>query len=176
MDGIEPHIPEFLDPVLDFLYDILPPPFYDMLMQTAAKVIAVCTTAYSVIQTIVATRPWEWQIKTEDVLAPAIAVGCVCIVLYIAYRSVLYMIRSLVWTIKWGIIFSAFIAGVGYLMANNGNTDLANGGAGGVSNLASVLFSILTTPRQARDGDSGSAGGGRPRPGAWESFDRHREW
>jgi hypothetical protein len=178
IDPTEIPLPAFLDTILDYLYDVLPPTWYEFLINTGATVLAISTTLYNLIQQLVASRPWEWD--TQTVLPPLIMILTVILIFYTIYRAVLYVIRSTIFFIKWGLILGAIVAGTGYLMANSGtalgNADIATNG---MPSIAGALFGMLNSQRRPSDhaaNGKGKGEAGGQRPGAWESFESHREW
>jgi len=79
------------------------------------------------------------------------------------------MIRTTIWVMKWGTIFSLLFAGVGWMMGNNG------------VGLAEIFQQFLGSSQRRNSADSrsrthrtGRSRTDRPKP--WDSFEAHREW
>lgn len=172
-------LPAILDPILDYLYDVLPPGVYDFMISAAANLLAFGTAAYNVIIYLAGAKPWEWDAQT--IIPPLIALLTAYLALLTAWRTVSWMVRSTIWVIKWGTILSVLVGGAGYFAGGGANGGVANGpganGGAGFAQMAGAVFDMLRgAGRRATAGDEEGAKPGRARPAAWESFDAHREW
>lgn len=191
MDAFNPSdftLPPFLDPVLDFLADHLPPPLYDFLFLLLSHTLALCSALISLITNLVRARPWEWD--AETILPPLIMVLASYLALLSFYRTTSWMIRTGVWFVKWGTIIGALAAGAGYFMGTQGEggQGVGRGGAGGgggiLGTVTGLVLDMMNGQGQNAAGNSRSTSsrsrsrtqqrGARPK--AWESFDRHRDW
>ena len=172
-------LPALLDPVLDYLYDVLPPGVYDFMMSAAANLLAFGTAAYNVIVYLAGAKPWQWDAQT--IIPPLIALLTAYLALLTAWRTISWMVRSTIWVIKWGTILSVLVGGAGYF-AGGGANGVANGpganGGVGFAQMAGAVFDMLrgAGSRATAGGEEEGARPGRARPAAWESFDAHREW
>lgn len=101
------------------------------------------------------------------------------------------MIRTSAWFIKWGTIFGALVAGLGWAVgAGYGNGYAVGGGRGLVAGLGGVFLDLINGRGQNAAGGSrsktrtNSNSRSRPRrkgpparkPKPWDSFEVHREW
>lgn len=121
MDAFNPSdftLPAFLDPVLDFLADHLPPPLYEFLLSLLSHTLALFSALISLIINLVRARPWEWD--AQIILPPLITVLASYLALVSFYRTTSWMVRTGVWFVKWGTIIGALAAGAGYFMGTQG--------------------------------------------------------
>ncbi|KZV69333.1 hypothetical protein PENSPDRAFT_652414 [Peniophora sp. CONT] len=175
-------LPAILDPILDYLYDVLPPGVYDFMIGAAANLLAFGTAAYNVTIYLAGAKPWEWDAQT--IIPPLIALLTAYMALLMAWRTISWMVRSTIWVIKWGTILSVLVGGAGYFAGGGANGGgVANGpgvnGGVGFAQMAGAVFDMLRGAGRratAATGDEDGAKPGRARPAAWESFDAHREW
>ena len=79
-------LPALLDPVLDYLYDVLPPGVYDFMMSSAANLLAFGTAAYNVIVYLAGAKPWQWDAQT--IIPPLIALLTAYLALLTAWRTI----------------------------------------------------------------------------------------
>jgi len=167
-------LPAFLNPLLDYLSEHLPPELSAFLVSFVSHSFALLTHFVSLVSSLIASKPWEWDAQT--ILPPLISFLAAYFALLSLYRTTSWMFRTTFWFIKWGTIFAALAAGAGWYM---GNQDA--GGRGLVSTLGGAVFSML-------NGDGQDAAGARrqrssqtprnqgSRPKSWESFEKHQEW
>ncbi|KIJ67841.1 hypothetical protein HYDPIDRAFT_107360 [Hydnomerulius pinastri MD-312] len=177
MDPSDIPLPAFLDPLLDYLSDNLPPPVYSFLILFLSYSLALLTALISLVSSLIASKPWEWDAQT--IIPPLIGFLAAYLALVSLYRTTSWMLRTTFWFIKWGTILGALTAGAGWYM---GNQNAGGGGRGLVANLGGVIFSMLngegqnTAARRSQSNTAprSSSQGTRPKP--WESFDKHQEW
>ncbi|KAI0321058.1 hypothetical protein OF83DRAFT_413852 [Amylostereum chailletii] len=164
-------LPEFVDPFLDYLSNVLPPPVYSFILNLSSHALALAAATLRLSQALVASKPWEWDAQT--VLPPLITLLAAYLALVSAYRTATWMVRTFIFFIKWGTILSALVGGAGWYIAQQraqGN-DL---GGWGQSGFTGVLFDVLAG--KAGQTSSPRTRSSSPRPKAHESFERHREW
>ncbi|KIN96186.1 hypothetical protein M404DRAFT_67400, partial [Pisolithus tinctorius Marx 270] len=106
----------FLDPLLDFLSDQLPPPLYTFLLSFLSHIITLLTALISLIQSLIAAKPWEWDPQT--IIPPLISILAAYLALHSLYRTTGWIFRTVLWFVKWGTILAAVSAGMGWYMAN----------------------------------------------------------
>ncbi|KAF8891728.1 hypothetical protein BD779DRAFT_1512738 [Infundibulicybe gibba] len=173
-------LPRFLDPLLDYLADALPPPLYWFLLNFVSHGMAVVAALFSLLSSLASTNPLNWDAQT--VLPPLISLLMAYLALVSLYRTTSWMIRTSLWFIKWGTIFGALMAGVGWYMGNAGN---GVGNRGIVTTLGGYVLNMIAgqnqdsqgEPRAARPkGQSSRSQRKTTKPKAQESFDRHREY
>ncbi|KAF8556344.1 hypothetical protein OG21DRAFT_1459384 [Imleria badia] len=155
-----PQLPAILDHLLDYLDEHLPPQLYSFITSFLSHTIALLTTFISLVSSLLASKPWEWDAQT--IIPPLISFLAAYLALVSLYRTTSWILRTTFWFIKWGTIVGVLAAGAGWYM---GNHDVNAGGL--VSNLSAVLLGALngdaarmpeTTPTSKR----------RTKP--WESF------
>ena len=140
-----PQLPAFLDPLLDFLGEHLPPQLYSFFMSFLAHSLALLTAFISLVSSLLAAKPWEWDAQT--IIPPLISFLAAYLALVSLYRTTSWIFRTTFWFIKWGTVFGVLAAGAGWYMGSGG-------GGGLVSNLGAVLLSAL-------NGDGRDAAGAR---------------
>ncbi|KAI6157849.1 hypothetical protein BKA82DRAFT_4062446 [Pisolithus tinctorius] len=146
----------FLDPLLDFLSDQLPPPLYTFLLSFLSHIITLLTALISLIQSLIAAKPWEWDPQT--IIPPLISILAAYLALHSLYRTTGWIFRTVLWFVKWGTILAAVSAGMGWYMANQNPSDTF------VSNLGKAFTG--TAPQTNE----------RVQPKPWDSFQKHRTW
>lgn len=170
MDNVRPNdLPQFLDPLLDFLADHLPSSIYDTLFVALSYGLMLMSGLFSLVAAMPSLKPWEWDAQT--ILPPLIMFLTAYYTLLSLYRTTSFMVRMVFRVLKWGLVLGVLGAGAGWFAgmdANNG------GAAGGLGALRDALQA------QGR----GAAGAGardrtrnpNPRPRAYESFTAHEQW
>ncbi|KIK27645.1 hypothetical protein PISMIDRAFT_674543 [Pisolithus microcarpus 441] len=153
-------LPPFLDPLLDFLSDQLPPPLYTFLLSFLSHTITLLTSLISLVQSLIAAKPWEWD--PQAIIPPLISILAAYLALYSLYRTTGWMFRTVFWFVKWGTILAALSAGVGWYMANQNSSGTGNDDL--ISNLGKAFM------------NTASQTGEKVRPKSWDSFDKHRTW
>lgn len=171
-----PQLPAFLDPLLDYLDEHLPPELYSFFTAFLSHSLALLRTFIYLVSSLIASKPWEWDAQT--IIPPLISFLAAYLALVSLYRTTSWIFRTTFWFVKWGTIFGVLAAAAGWYM---GNHDVNEGARGLVSNLGAILLGALngdgrngagaripeTTPRTSKH---------RPKP--WESSEnqwRYRE-
>ncbi|KAK0438697.1 uncharacterized protein EV420DRAFT_566082 [Desarmillaria tabescens] len=163
---------EFLEPILSFLKEQLPPPVYSFIISMLSHCLAFCTAFYTLVGELVSTNPLQWDAQT--LLPPLIAVFSAYIALMSLYRTTSWMLRTSFWFIKWGTIVAALIGASGWVLGSQQLQANKSGGLMPWSSLGEMAMDMLNSP-------SGQTSKRKPRtppqrPRVWESFDRHRAW
>ncbi|KAG1753001.1 hypothetical protein EDB19DRAFT_2035551 [Suillus lakei] len=178
MDPADIPLPAFLDPLLGFLAEQLPPPLYSFLLSFLSHSLALFTALISLISSLIASKPWQWDAQT--IIPPLISFFAAYLALVSLYRTTSWMVRTSIWFIKWGTILGALTAGLGWYMGQNagvGNTSI-------VSSLGGFIWDMLngqaqSTPdpqRSSRTSKSRTQRKSNDRPRSWESFEKHKQW
>ncbi len=188
----------FLEPVLNLLSTVLPPPIFSIVSTFIRYSLALLTALARFVYSLGATQEWD----SQKILPPLITLLMAYLALVSFYRTTGWMIRTTFWFVKWGSILATLAAGAGYFMGTaqgNGEGVAAFNGPGGVLGmLGSMLLGVLnednansarsrsTRRSNPRSGASGprtrsqkqkkETGQEQQRPKAWESWDKHREW
>ncbi|KAG1760505.1 hypothetical protein EDD22DRAFT_74944 [Suillus occidentalis] len=178
MDPADIPLPAFLDPLLSFLADQLPPPLYSFLLSFLSHSLALFTALISLISSLIASKPWQWDAQT--VIPPLISVLAAYLALVSLYRTTSWMVRTSIWFIKWGTILGALTAGMGWYMGQNAGV----GNASIVSSLGGFIWDVLNGQAQSTPGTQRSSRSPRTRtqhksndrPRSWESFEKHKQW
>ncbi|KAG7446457.1 uncharacterized protein BT62DRAFT_994069 [Guyanagaster necrorhizus] len=168
-------VTDFLEPILSFLKEQLPPPVYSFIISTLSQCLAFCAAFYALVSGLFSTSPLQWDAQT--VLPPLIAVFSAYFALMSLYRTTSWMLRTSFWFIKWGTILAALIGASGWVFGSQQLHTNRSGGLMSWSSLGKVAMDML---------NSHNAGQGRipkpkprtppQRPRVWESFERHRAW
>lgn len=165
-------LPAFLDPLLDYLAEHLPPPLYDALFTAASYGLTLLTAAFSLVSSLSSWKPWEWDAQT--VLPPLIMLLTAYYTLLSLYRTTSFMVRTTFKLIKWSAIIGVLGAGAGWFAGTNG------GGEGGAGGALGMLRDMLQGQGQRGAGAGTGAGARRrtrtPRPRAYDSFNAHQQW
>ncbi|KAG1802640.1 uncharacterized protein HD556DRAFT_1331237 [Suillus plorans] len=175
MDPADIPLPAFLDPLLSFLADQLPPPLYSFLLSFLSHSLALFTALLSLISSLISSKPWQWDAQT--ILPPLISFLAAYLALVSLYRTTSWMVRTSIWFIKWGTIFGALTAGLGWYMGQNagiGSTSI-------ISSLAGFISDVLneqtqTTPGTSQSPKTRTQRKSNDRPKSWESFEKHKQW
>jgi hypothetical protein len=178
MDPGDIPLPAFLDPLLGFLADQLPPPLYSFLLSFLAHSLALFTALISLISSLIASKPWQWDAQT--IIPPLISVLAAYLALVSLYRTTSWMVRTSIWFIKWGTILGALTAGMGWYMGQNAGV----GNASIISSLGGFIWNVLNGQAQSTPGTQRSSRSPRTRtqpksndrPKSWESFEKHKQW
>jgi len=187
--------------LLDYISNILPPPLYSILLTFLSHSLALATSLFSLVISLISSKPWEWDAQT--VIPPLITILAAYLALTSIYRSTTWMIRTSFWFLKWGSIFAALLGGAGYYMGMGGGN--GNGimglmgvpGAGGiVTGLGGMLLDMIngqgqnaaggsrgsrsqaSRSRKTKTGSASSSRNQKPKekPKPWDSFEAHRDW
>ncbi|KAJ6603118.1 hypothetical protein B0H10DRAFT_2079423 [Mycena sp. CBHHK59/15] len=171
-------LPAFLDPLLSYLSDNLPPPVYSFLLTLLSHLLAICTALYALFLSLLSTHPLQWDAQT--VLPPLIALLTSYLAIVSLYRTTSWMFRTSLWFMKWGTIVGAIIAASSWLLFQQDGNALAGRGVGGLGSM--VLNMINGDGKNVADGRRKRSQSGKQsktrllKPKPWDSFDRHREW
>lgn len=185
MDNVTPAdlpLPAFLDPLLAYLSDSLPPPVYSFLITLLSHLLALGTALYALFLSLLSTHPLQWDAQT--VLPPLIALLTSYLAIVSLYRTTSWMFRTSLWFMKWGTIVGAIVAGSSWLLFQQGGNGLAGRGiAAGVGNLVLNMLNgdgrnaaggPRTRSRSRKQGKTSNTRMKKPKP--WDSFEHHREW
>lgn len=172
VDMVDPasiSLPNFLNPLLDYLKDNLPPPLYSLLLSLSSHALAILTSIFSLLYSLINKHPSEWDAQTF--FPPIIAVLTGYLALASLYRTTSWMFRTSVWFVKWSTVIAALLALAGsVLRASSGDLSFT----GVASSLADVITGMLddaTRPQKTRGQRKSQS-----RPKAWQSYDQHRDW
>jgi hypothetical protein len=125
----------FLDPVLDFLSDRLPPPLYSILVRVLSHVFAVTTTALRLLGSLISKGPQEWDL--QNILPPILTLLAAYLALASAYRTTTWLFKLTIFCLKWGFVVGILSMGAGWLVAMKDDANSAlgntNGRTGGTS-------------------------------------------
>ncbi|CAL1708160.1 unnamed protein product [Somion occarium] len=186
-------LPEFLDPVLDYLSDHIPPTLYSVLETLLSHSIALVSSLLGLVTAFI-TEPSSWD--TQRILPPLITLLTVYVALFSFYRTTGWMIRTAFAFVKWGTIFGLIGIGAGYILANANVDGEGNGvgalfaGAGLIPMMGGLILDMINGQGQdAAGGRRGSRNAqssprtrsrtqpnSQSRPNVWDSWDRHRDW
>ncbi|KAG2150412.1 hypothetical protein DEU56DRAFT_970757 [Suillus clintonianus] len=172
-------LPAFLDPLLGFLAEKIPPPLYSFLLSFLSHSLALFTALISLISSIISSKPWQWNAQT--IIPPLISFLAAYLALVSLYRTTSWMVRTSIWFIKWGTILGALTAGLGWYM---GNQNAGVGNTGVVSSLGGFIWDVLNsqgqstpdTQRSSRTPKTRTQRKSNDRPRSWESFEKHKQW
>lgn len=168
-------LPALLDPLLEYLSSILPPPLYSLLVKLVSHSLAAIFALLKLSNSCLTNAPEDWNVQT--ILPPLITIFTAYLAISSFYRTTSWLLRISFWFMKWGTLFGVFIGGLGYLLGNAGGDALAN--QGGIPDVGGLLWSLLEDPRStkvARSTNSRNKKSNTKRPKPWESFDRHKDW
>ncbi|KAG1816016.1 uncharacterized protein BJ212DRAFT_1356052 [Suillus subaureus] len=177
MDPADIPLPAFLDPLLGFLAEQLPPPLYSFLLSFLSHSLALFTALLSLISSLIASKPWQWDAQT--IIPPLISFLAAYLALVSLYRTTSWMVRTTIWFIKWGTILGTLTAGLGWYMGQSagGNTSI-------ISSLGGFIWDVLNEPAQSTSSTQRSSRSPKTRtqhksndrPRSWESFEKHKQW
>lgn len=177
MDPADIPLPAFLDPLLGFLAEQLPPPLYSFLLSFLSHSLALLTALLSLVSSLIASKPWQWDAQT--IIPPLISFLAAYLALVSLYRTTSWMVRTSIWFIKWGTILGALTAGLGWYMGQSagGNTSI-------ISSLGGFIWDVLNesaqstpdTQHSSRSPKTRTQHKSNDRPRSWESFEKHKQW
>ncbi|KAF9227296.1 hypothetical protein BS17DRAFT_458016 [Gyrodon lividus] len=175
MDPTDIPLPAFLDTMLDYLAERLPPVLYSFLISFLSHSLALLTAFISLVSSLIASKPWEWDAQT--ILPPLISFLAAYVALISLYRTTSWIFRTTFWFMKWGTIFGVLAAGAGWYM---GNQDAGGRGTGLASSLGGIILNILNREGQDVAGSHPPQSPQTPRnqenhPKPWESFEEHQQ-
>ena len=178
----EAGLPEFFDPLLDYLSSVLPTQLYSLAASGLYYIYALLASAFHAAATIVKTPLATWD--AERILPPVITLLAAYLALLSFYRTTGWMIRTAFAFAKWGFILSALSAAAGYFLANANlegqeGAGVGHYGLGLVSSLGAMLWTALNgdgrkSPSTGQRAHTRTQKQSRPKP--WESWDQHRNW
>ncbi|KAF5385904.1 hypothetical protein D9615_002390 [Tricholomella constricta] len=183
MVAVNVGLPVFLDPVISYLADTLPPPLYSFLINALSHCLALLSALFTLATSLISSNPLEWD--AQKLLPPLITLFAAYFALVSFYRSTTWMLRTSVFFVKWGTIFGAFIAGIGWIMGNANGNGNGVGSYGVMSGFGSILLDLINgkgqnaaggTRSRPRSQQSRSRSSEKRKPKPWEPFERHREW
>ncbi|TFK75339.1 hypothetical protein BDN72DRAFT_832200 [Pluteus cervinus] len=165
---IPPPLPAFLDPALDYLYDVLPSPVYSFVVRVLSHSFMLLTSVATIFHTVSSTEPAQWNMQT--LLPPLISLLVAYFALISIYRTTSWAIRTTIWFIKWGTILAVLVAGYSWSMGTTNHIDgkAVMNGVGGA-----VLDAINS---QASSANARKASRSNSPPRSWDSFEDHKAW
>lgn len=183
-------LPALFTPLLDYLSSILPPQLYAATAILLAQSYTLISSLLSLFGALFSSTPGTWDLQT--ILPPLITLFAAYLALLSFYRTAGWMLRLGFAFVKWGFILTTLGAGAGYILAN-GHPDgrgVAMFGQGLVPSLAGMFLDMFNDGKQSantnansksnsRSGSrsSGKKGAkGKPRPKAWEAWEKQYEW
>lgn len=201
MDADPDALPAFLDPLLDYLHSVLPPPLDDILTTVISHGFTLARSLFSLGVQLFSSDPSTWDAQT--ILPALISVLAAYLALLSVYRTTRWMISTSLWFVKWGSILGALFAGTGYFMgnanagerargqgplaglANLGFGNVGQGAGGGIARAVGGMVwdamnghqdSNTRTRARSREGAAANAGKRKGKPGAKDSFRTHEEF
>lgn len=187
-------LPAFLDPLLDYLAAILPPPIYTTFESLLGHAYTLLTSLLSLLLSLSRslitdpgplqdklTRWWD-SLDATEILPPLITLLCAYLALVSFYRTSRWMISVAFAFVKWGVILTTLGTAAGYYLANAhvGGAQQPGGGVqrwGVVQAVGGLVNEFLDSQeRRTRVQSSKRRGGGKARPKAYDSWDKHEEW
>lgn len=157
-----PQLPAFLDPLLNYLDEHLPPELYSFFTSFLSHSLALLTAFVSLVSSLLASKPWEWDAQT--IIPPLISLLAAYLALVSLYRTTSWIFRTTFWFIKWATIIGVLAAGAGWYMGNH------DGGRGLVSNIGAILLDALNGDGAAARIPRSTAHTTKHRTKPWESF------
>lgn len=193
-------LPEFLDPILDYISTLLPPPVYNtfeyLLSHAYALVCSLLTLALTLSRSIIndpeggpilqRLERWWDSLDATEIIPPLVTLLAAYLALVSFYRTSRWMISMAFAFIKWGFILTTLGTAAGYYLANAhvGGAEGAN--ANGVGRQWGVAQAVGGLVDQFLDGQaqrtstrSRSSTRSKPqskRPKVYESWDKQQGW
>jgi hypothetical protein len=164
-------LPAFLDPLLEYLDNVLPEPIYSTLLTFLSHFLSLFSGLLSIITTLLRSNFSDWNAQT--ILPPLITVLAAYLALVNLYNTTRWFFRTTIFFLKWGAILSMLIGGASWFMATRGQ-DLATQGI--VSVIGSTLWDVINRPEGNAADRKGRSRSQKRKPKAWDSFERHRQW
>lgn len=164
-------LPDFLNPLLDYIQDNVPAPVYSLLLNFLSHALALFSAVFNLAASMLSKNPMHWDAQT--VIPPVIAVLTAYLALISLYRTTSWMFRTSIWFLKWGTIFGALIAATGWVMGSR-SSDIGSASVlSGLGGLAWQAFMGETTKRPQRS--SRRRREKRPNRKVWERFETEQE-
>ncbi|KAG6886261.1 hypothetical protein C0993_006671 [Termitomyces sp. T159_Od127] len=166
--------------VLSYLANTLPPPLYSFVINAFSHVLTLSYATFDLISTLISKNPLEWDLQT--VLPPLITLFAAYFALLSFYRTTTWLLRMSIFFVKWGTLFGIIIACAAWF---TGNQSTLGRYSGVVSTLGNFILDAANDPKHKHTGHSPSGSRKqkarpqefeKPKPGIWDSFERHREW
>jgi hypothetical protein len=164
-------IPNVFNPVLDFLQENLPSPFYAVIFSVLSNVLAIITALYTLILSLLSTNPSNWDVQV--ILPPVIALLTAYLALVGLYRTTTWFLRTTFWFMKWGVILGALIAACGWVVGTTSRNDAT--GRSSVAEAISGLVVDLIDDRSGGKNPKWVKTEMKQRRRAWDSFNRQQE-
>lgn len=156
-------LPAFLDPVLDYLAEHLPPSVFDAVYVALSYGLLFISAAFSFLASLPSWKPWEWD--SQRILPPLISILAAYYAIVSVYRTTGWMMRMTVRLMEWGVLLGIIGAGVGWYLGTTG-------GQGGL--FGAVRDAALGGGQERQGRYDNARRRNRPRP--WESFNAHTQW
>ncbi|KAF8626866.1 hypothetical protein AX15_004684 [Amanita polypyramis BW_CC] len=171
MFSVDSH--DLLGSLLDYLADRLPPPIYSLFFALISRSLAYLSSLITCIVALGSFRPFHSN--PQDILPPLITLLCAYLALLTAYRTTAWVIRTVIWFFKWGLILGIIFTGVGWYLRDT------TGGQGSVAHIQSLLDAINSHVPKTPSGTESASGAPKTRfdpkpPHAWDSFESHTRW
>jgi hypothetical protein len=194
------NLPELLDPVLDYLAAVLPPPFYSTFETLLAHAYTLATSLSALVlslsKSIIDSRGGPLMDRLEDwwdsldatvILPPLITLLAAYLALVSFYRTSKWMIRTMFAFVKWGFILTTLGTAAGWYLANANVGGAEAGGANGVGALGVFqtvggLVNEFLEGHQAQQqhrasrSKSNTRSKTKARPKAYDAWDKHQDW
>lgn len=197
------NLPSIIYPLLDYLETLLEsyPTVYTTIVTLLSHSYALLTSLLSLVSSLFTSSTSDSSaFSAEKILPPLITLFTAYLALVSFYRTTGWMIRTAVAFVKWSFVLTSLGALAGYFIANanvegQGAAGLARAGLGLLPALGGFVGEMLTgQPQNTRAGSRTPSSSStksqsqskskaktkpnsrQPRPKAYESWDRHREW
>lgn len=157
------------DELLDFLADRLPPPVYSALIALVSRSLVFLSSLSSLAASLVSTDPSHWN--PQQILPPLVTLLCTYLALLTIYRTTTWVIRTIFWFFKWGLILSIIFTVMGWYLHDTA------GGLGAADSVRAVLDAINSRiPQATGDMQSTPPLLSKPKPRVWDTFESQRRW
>ncbi|KIY46169.1 hypothetical protein FISHEDRAFT_76010 [Fistulina hepatica ATCC 64428] len=161
-------LPQIMDPLLDYLQDVLPGPVFAFVLAFLSHFIALISALAHFAVAVYSKDPADWDVQT--VLPPLISLLAAWFAVYSFYCATVYAIRKSIWIAKWTAIICVLVGCAVWVARNQVDALQKFGLAQQLTDFAmGYLNSGFSEDTPRRDHR-------RERPKPWDSFDRHREW
>ena len=170
VDSPQIPLPDFLSPLISYISSCLPPPVYNALLTLLAHGLAFVNALLGLGTALITSSPSDWD--AQKIIPPLITLLAAYLALASAVRTATWFVRTTAWLVKWGIIAAAASAALAWVLG-------AGGGGGFIVPSLIAMASDMLNGRWKDAARGGSRTGhrhARPRPQAWDSFDKHWEW
>jgi hypothetical protein len=171
-------LPAFVFPVLAYLSSVLPPPLYGIVLVAVTRIFAI---AYSALT--IATSLLRSNYDAQTLLPPLISLFIAYLALLSLYRTTSWILRLCIWMVKWTVVIGGALTLAGWVLGDEQRREavdvlLDNLGFKGVISPEDYHTENMgaPTPRRTRPVQPKAKAKAQPKPRAWDSFERHREW